>query len=381
MPPTRPGPSPGPGRAAAMALATVVTAGLVVAGAPSSVAALQTAAAAAAPVPGRPLPPPPPPPGSDGARVPVALGVYLLQVTEVDQIAQSVRVDGYLTARWWDPRLAFDASVWGDTLKEYRDDDAAALLGGDVWWPSMEFVNADGGARMDRHWLTVNARGEVGLSVRFAATVTSEMDLRRFPFDRQTLRIPVESYFHDIDEVVFVEDPTNTGYDAGHQLPEWRIEDATAAVDVHDYSKADQLGDFYGSYSRFTFALDVERESRFYLWKVLLPLSLIILASWASFWIRETAVLSVAFGLLLTLVAFQFAISDSMPKVPYMTFMDMVLTLGYLSVGLSIPLLIAVRWREEADRGRRERRLLSVCRFAFPAGFVAALLVAAVVML
>lgn len=195
----------------------------------------------------------------------------------------------------------------------------------------MEFVNADGGARMDRHWLTVNARGEVGLSVRFAATVTSEMDLRRFPFDRQTLRIPVESYLNDVDEVVFVEDPTNTGYDTGHQLPEWRIEGATA--------------------------------------------------SWASFWIRETAVLSVAFGLLLTLVAFQFAISDSMPKVPYMTFMDVVLTLGYLSVGLSIPLLITVRWRDEADRGRREQRLLSVCRFAFPAGFVAALGVAAVLML
>ncbi|MEQ8329900.1 MAG: hypothetical protein RH859_05475 [Longimicrobiales bacterium] len=70
-----------------------------------------------------------------------------------------------------------------------------------------------------------------------------------------------------------------------------------------------------------------------------------------------------------------------MPKVPYMTFMDVVLTLGYLCVGLSIPLLIAVRWRDEADHGRREQRLLTVCRYAFPAGFAAALGVAVVVML
>ena len=227
------------------------------------------------------------------------------------------------------------------------------MLSEEVWWPSIEFVNASGGGSLDRHWLTIDADGHVAYTARFNALVTSSMHLRQFPFDSQSLYIPIESYFHPSSDVVFVVDEGSTGFDPSNSLAEWDVLSVATSVDENDYA---QLGEFFGSYSRFVFDIRIKRQWGFHLWKVFLPLLVIMACSWTVFWIQDLATnVGIAFTILLTVVAFNLAIADTLPKVPYLTFMDSVMVVSYVGVFLS--LLVVMAGRSSKTHLNRAREL------------------------
>lgn len=313
---------------------------------------------------GRPIEPPR---HLAGTSVKVSLGVYLLQLSNLNELAQTFDVEGYLSAHWKDPRLAFDSTKFGAPKKAYQDARALDKMSVDIWWPSIEFVNAGGGGgALDRHWLEVSADGSVNYTARYNATVTSTMDLRKFPYDTQVLRIPLESYFYVYDDVQFVQDSGSTGYNPEHYLLEWSVQKVATKIDRHDYS---MYGPFFGAYSRFMFELTLKRQSDFYLWKIFLPLLLIVASSWTVFWIRDLAVnVGISFTILLTVVAFNFSIAGTLPRVPYLTFMDAILSVSYISVFLSlIVIMVANRFEERSMEGKEEQ-LKRVSRWAFPLG-------------
>jgi len=326
---------------------------------------------AAAPTPqqttaGRPLPPPTTP---GGEPVDVAMGVYLIQVSNLDQINQTFEIEGYLEARWLDPRLAFDANVFGRDVKEYHEQRAASQLGETVWWPSIEIVNASAGGTLDRYWLRIEADGAVSISMRFNATVTSAMDVRRFPFDQQQLRIPIESYYYGVDDVRFVVNDASTGFDRERALPEWTITEVRTWVDEHDYV---QYGEFYPAYSRFNFELRIHRQWPFYLWKIFVPLLLIVAGSWSVFYVDDLATnITTAFTIMLTVVAFNFSIADTLPKVPYLTFMDAVLLTSYVSVFLTLIQLLVTANLARAGREDLALELDRRSRWLFPPALAA----------
>lgn len=310
-----------------------------------------------------------PPPVRDERPVKVKLGIYLIQISNLDELQQTFDIEGYLLAEWQDPRLAFDSAEFGARKKVYQDARARAQLETEIWWPGVEFVNAAAGGKLERHWLEIDESGAVALTARFHARVTSSMDLRRFPYDTQTLHIPLESYFHTTDEVVFAVDEEFTGYDEERTLPEWGFAGWSTTVSPHDYQRPHE---FFGTYSRFDFQLNLIRESGFYHWKIFLPLALILISSWAVFWVRELAVnVAITFTVMLTVVAFNFSIADALPKVPYLTFLNAVLAVSYVSVFLSLILVMYSHRLRCAEKDGQEQEVQRICRWAFPAGLVA----------
>ena len=121
------------------------------------------------------------------------------------------------------------------------------------------------------------------------------------------------------------------------------------------------------------FEIDVKRRSSFYIWKVFLPLMLMVFLSWAVFWIEASDLsnqIQVAVTTILTVIAFAFAISATMPRLPYLTYID----------AFFLECYIYVLWRWSSDDGPRDPSLGSaprfgladsqVSRFAIPAAFV-----------
>ena len=316
------------------------------------------------------------PPPSEGP-IPIHLGIYVIQISNLDELQQTFDVEGYLTANWFDPRLAFDTVAFGAPRKVYHNEDATGRLGTSQWWPSIEFVSAAGGGTLSRDWLEISGDGTVDFTARFNATVTSQMNLRQFPFDRQRLRIPLESYFSDATVLRFVADSANTGHDETGSLLEWKINDVAIVVDEHDYS---QQGEFLGSYSRFNFEIEIIRQWAYYGWKIFLPLLLIVASSWTVFYIRDLSInVSIAFTIMLTVVAFNFAIAGSLPRVPYLTFLDAVLTVCYLSVFLSLILIMVAQRLEARGREAAEEKLKRTCRWVFPGALAVSVAVLALV--
>lgn len=322
---------------------------------------------------------PPPPPGPGGGPLPVAVGILLGQVNKVDEAAQTSFVEGYMELRWRDPRQAFSAATEGNTHRLWEDDAAREVLGKTVWWPDPELVDAEDGGTLDRFYLRTDTAGGVYFSARFHATVLTPLDLRRFPYDHQALRVSLEPHSAGVGAVRFVPDTAASG--VGHRiaLAEWEVTGFRAHADVDDYTA---LGEMWDRYSMYVFELHVARRYGYYHWKVLLPLALIVASGWTVFWFRELATqLSVAFTVMLTVVAFHFAVSGALPRVPYLTFMDALLLAAYLSVFLSLLAVVAAHALERGGHEERVLRLERAARWAFPLGLVLVVALLALVFL
>ena len=125
----------------------------------------------------------------------VAVGLYIINVTAIDEVAEQFQIDGYLFARWVDPRLAYRPSGSEDLSRELRPDQ--------VWVPRLEMINAV--TPRDRYdtILTVGSDGTINYVERCRVTLSSKFELRRFPFDRQVLKVIVHPFITRGGKITF----------------------------------------------------------------------------------------------------------------------------------------------------------------------------------
>ena len=79
--------------------------------------------------------------------------------------------------------------------------------------------------------------------------------------------------------------------------------------------------------------LDLERNSSYYLFKILVPIFLILLISGSVFWIVPFEVesrLTVTIVCLLALIAYNFVVDNDLPKLAYLTIMDTIILISYV---------------------------------------------------
>lgn len=244
-----------------------------------------------------------PPPADQPTRV--ALGLYLMDVLAIDDSKQTVTIDFGISATWIDPRLA--------------DKAGKVIPIEDAWAPNLQLM-ADKDIRRSRpEVLHVFEGGRVEYLQRFIGEMWHTSDLKNFPFDSQEISIRLITPLHSTDQIELVEDVNRTGQTALWSLIGW------------DYAKGEWVSDEYffapagrkiaGAAYRF----QIHRQSGFYIWKVLIPLSLVVLMAWAVFWIDPSnsgSQISVGYTAILTLVAYRFLIGNMVPSVSYLTRLD-----------------------------------------------------------
>jgi hypothetical protein len=289
----------------------------------------------------------------------VVIGVYLLNISHVNEEDETLDVDGFIFLRWRDPRLAFDPAQVGAPTRPYGPDD--------IWQPQVELVNARGDRTRTPLSLEGLPDGEVRYLERFAATVLSPMHQRSFPFDSAIFYIAVESFRSDARKLVFRGDPRLTGRPPDMTTNEWLLKDVTGTVLRRPFEPEGR------EYSRFRVGIRADRKYEFYVWKVILPLIAIVAMSWSVFWVHPSDLntqMQVSITSMLAAIAFNFAISSSLPKLAYLTWLDAFIFTCYSMVFLSIveDMVVHVTWRS----GRRDlaRRLDRRCRWIFPLAFI-----------
>jgi hypothetical protein len=78
-------------------------------------------------------------------------------------------------------------------------------------------------------------------------------------------------------------------------------------------------------FSELVTEIHVLRNPMYYLTKVVIPLTLIVCISWAVFWMESDGLadrMAISFTGVLTSVAYQFIVSDILPRHIYNTFLD-----------------------------------------------------------
>jgi hypothetical protein len=211
---------------------------------------------------------------------------------------------------------------------------------------------------------------DLNLSVHLAA----DYDLRRFPFDRQVLELQIESFRWPRNSLRWVADEASTGFAADFEIPEWRITRVGSRLEEKHAIRNPVACD------RFVFEVEVARESRFYLWKVMLPLFIIVAISWSVFWMTDEPLAGrsriTATGVL-TIVAYQFVVAEDLPRIAYLTLLDkvMIVSLILLAVTVVQSMIVARRQRDSLVGGVGIDR---ASRWIFPLVYAALLLVVAV---
>ncbi len=297
----------------------------------------------------------------------VEVGVYLLglsRVSEPSEAFPTFDVEMFVDLSWKDPRLAF--SIDELEAQIFQGEEADEKLS-EIWSPDIEIQNEVEQRETESMQLTIFRDGTVQYEERFGAILNAELDLRRFPFDAQTFEIEFQSFAWDIDDVVFVANEEQTGYDSGFETPEWYVTGTDALVGENSEIRDDR------AFSTYIFRIHAQRYSGHYVVRFLIPLFFIMTATWISFWQAADHRQRVGFIALLTVVASHTVISRSLPRLHYPTFADVVLIVCYAIACALILESIWVQRLQDSGLPERARKIDRRTRWVLPVGAAAIL--------
>ncbi len=298
-------------------------------------------------------------PSKDGP-VEVAIGLYVIDISDIEESNNTFQTEFDIIAFWNDPRLAFDAEAEGADRRIYVGD-ASERLRTQIWNAQGSAANAVGRMTTINQKITIFANGRLMMEVRVAATLRAMLDYSRFPFDTQVLPVHIESFAWNCDVVRLVPLPEQTGFDPTFQLAEWTVLDVEPTVTEIERPR-DPV-----PYSRLTYNITIDRKTGFYLWKIFLPLIVIVAISWVVFWMNREMLgrrAGVSVTAILTVIAYQFVVSEAIPRVSYLTVLDKVLLLSTLMIAATLleSLIVEAVKSRDNDATRIDR----ACRWAFP---------------
>lgn len=251
---------------------------------------------------------------------------YIQSLGKVDTKDEIFYCDLYVRLSWDDDYLE---KVEDPTNEEQNWEDEG-------WYdPRLEVVNAVDLDIVNDSKFVQN--GRIQREIRYRGTCNSFLDCHNFPFDRQKLEVKIESTFWGMDELVF-EDSTSTSQKVGRNRnaellknQEFDIVDIQSAVIDHEYEHLKEDDNNSASYSQFCIGIYVKRKSGYYFVKIISIYLLVMILCWSVFFLPidlgdRLGIISTSF---LAFVAFQFAINDQIPPVPYLTKIDVLAVVCY----------------------------------------------------
>jgi hypothetical protein len=257
----------------------------------------------------------------------VKVGIIMEQITGIDQKSENFGVVVDLRMEWTDPALAFnpdDCECFFQTFGMSGFEKYMAEKGVQAW-PDFTLFNQQGRRDSQAQTIVVSSNGNVIYYERFSATLQApDFNFERFPFDAQQFYIRVKAVF-PAEFFVFTDLETHTGLGAQLGEEEWVIHSPETIVDSHNNS------------SRFSFGFSAYRHLNFYIFRIFLPVVIIIIVSWFTFFLKDYGKrVDVASANLLLFIAFNFTISDDLPRLGYLTLMDTILVSTFVVTALVI---------------------------------------------
>ena len=287
-------------------------------------------------------------------------GFEIQEIRDVAPASGSFKARMYVWLFWDEPKanpvlpegrnsLAFDAS--------------GVFERGLVWNPDPSFSNALEPPLVDERTVEV-WHESLEYWFRAAGTFTDRagaLDFRWFPFDSQKLRIELETPY-STKLVNLVGDPEVDPEVLRNQVKalrnaEWEFTDAHIEESTVSYFSEED-----GTLSQLSIVIDAKRRSGFYLVHIYLPIFIILSLCYFALWLPEKwseAIVGTFVTCLLSLIAFNFIVSEDIPKVGYLTVMHVSIAVAYLFILISyFSHMVYLRSPENV----RRRRMYSVVR-------------------
>ncbi len=302
------------------------------------------------------------PPGEGPTKV--SASFFVVDVFEINDVNQTIRADVVYRLKWKDDRLAMEG------IGRRR------LLLDNVWHPEVTVGNPQQFMKeLKPRIVSVDADGKVEYTQRYVGTFSITLDLSDFPFDKHELRFRFVSGYDDAKELVFVKGPI-IGRAKELSIPDWKIDDTRFSV------KPIHISSVVRGIQGFEYFLIASRHRSFYIWQVIIPLVVIVMMSWTTFWIHPSEIgsqIGLSATSMLTVIAYRFALSGSIPKLSYTTRLDLFLTGSLILVFLALVEVVFSSHLYKNDDLKAGLRADKVSRIIFPIAFTLILIFAFVI--
>lgn len=298
-------------------------------------------------------------PDSTGDATEVAVSLYVMDIDSIDDVEQRYSIDFFVNISWQDSRLALEESLRAGRNRTLSLDD--------IWSPRGLIVNDRGLNRQLPLVADIDDLGRVQYRQRFSGDLAVELDLREFPFDTQRLPITIVSYQYSPAEIRFSSPTAFSIDDRLSNADEWRYQMREPEISEFTIEAAGVVR------PQVTFVIEAQRNARYYLLTMLLPISLILFMAWTAFWLQPDIIptrIAISTASIFSLIAFGFSIRLSLPPVSYLTKTDVFVIGSMLMVFLALGVaVIGSRW---AHSGRMEPalRLNAIARWVYVGLFI-----------
>ncbi len=326
-------------------------------------------------------------------------------ITNIDLLIEDIHhIDGKnldfeasfsLWIYWKDPRLTKmfkEKNLYSGKGKPVWlcDYEADALWGSQkrLLDPGVEFYN-----RKDKpdfqsglvDWVDIFSDGTIETRLRDTAKFKSnEFNFGKFPFDTQIISFELWSEFPST-MISLAPSKSMLDYSAylydfegedGIVIPAWELKNVK--FDTYEYVEEDGF-----PYKGFRLFLEVKRLSSYYIYKVIIPILLILSISWSVFWIDRSQLeskVNITMVALLSLIAYNLIMDEVIPKLDYLTFMDAFILLSYLYTGAATILCVYSYYRYR--KYRRKINLVDYyAKFVGPISYIVGVVICSIIYL
>lgn len=186
--------------------------------------------------------------------------------------------------------------------------------------------------------------------------------LKRFPLEQHTLSLSIEDNTYSVDRLVYRFDRRHSGLDAGLEIPGWTVKSWKGTEGTHHYGTNlgdETVGADSSDYGTILFEVRVTRPVNYFLWKMLLPVVIILVACWTALLLHPSQLASRAAmtgTALLTTVFMQQGYTSNLPELNYLVLMDKIYVVVYLLIIISLVQVViqgALEKRHTKDEFRK----------------------------
>ena len=298
-------------------------------------------------------------PSVNGEPTIIEVGLFVIDVDEIDDVNQRFSVDIFISARWSDPRLALpDAERQGQRRFMSLED---------IWTPRILVINDRGLTPRLREGVNVDDFGNVRFQNRLTGELATNLEFQEFPFDTQQLPIQIISYEYSTDEMQFSTESVLVTEGGTFSIEGWNLRPLEPEVGVYVPPNAGV------ELPQLIYTMEAERDSDYYVLTMLVPMSLIIFMAWTVFWMQPNLVpprIAISTASIFSLIALGVSIRLGLPKVSYLTRAD-IFVLGctllvFIALGVAV---LGSRWAN-SDRMEQALQANAIARWVYLLLFV-----------
>ena len=201
--------------------------------------------------------------------------------------------------------------------------------------------------------------------------LSAELYLRRFPFDRESLAVIVQPALTPArpnqDPIDFARDNYATEINPEAFLSPWEIRSIS-------YTRRPVPSNLIGAavpQARFT--IEVKRRAGFYIWQVFVPMLLMVVVPWTAFWVKLGEFdwqMKIPLGIMLAMIAFEFALARDLPRIGYITFFDAIMLISFSFTFLTIMEIITTHALILRGNTRLAEKIQRHARWVVPLSYV-----------